>query len=401
VRDRNAHPRPRHDRHGHDNEAGSAIPESVIAQLDTHLAALGEGPVYGTTSLPAADLRAMYQTSYVLLRDTGRRPNEIASLARDCLEQHRGEVSLIWDNHKSGRLRRRLPITTATAQAIRVWRDRRDQLAVPDRGERFLFPALSTDSPDQHLPANAISAAIRLWADQLPALLADDLDAAGHQLPYDRYRIYPYAFRHSFAQRHADAGTPADVLRELMDHRSIQTTAGYYMVSMKRRRQAVATLAAHVIDRHGAPAAASTGAYQLRSVAVPYGGCTEPSNIKAGGKACPIRFQCAGCGFYRPDPSYLTAIEQHINELRADRETARAMDAAAFVLTAMTEEINAYQAVAATMRTRLAALPADDRTEIETASTVLRKIRAGAAITLPLTVIDRTTDTNTDSSGQR
>jgi hypothetical protein len=168
---------------------------------------------------------------------------------------------------------------------------------------------------------------------------------------------------------------------------------------MKRRRQAVAALAAHVVDRHGTPTAASSSAYQLRSVAVPYGGCTEPSNIKAGGKACPIRFQCAGCGFYRPDPSYLTAIEAHINELRADRETARAMDAAAFVLTAMTEEINAYDAVAATMRTRLAALPADDRTEIETASTVLRKIRAGAAITLPLTVIDHTTDT--DSGGKR
>jgi hypothetical protein len=129
----------------------------------------------------------------------------------------------------------------------------------------------------------------------------------------------------------------------------------------------------------------------MRSVAVPYGGCTEPSNIKAGGRACPIRFQCAGCGFYRPDPSYLTAIEQHINELRAGRETARAMDSATFVLTAMTEEINAYDAVAATMRTRLAELPSEERAEIEHASTVLRKIRAttGGPTALPLTVIHR------------
>ncbi|KPI22883.1 hypothetical protein OV320_1340 [Actinobacteria bacterium OV320] len=63
-------------------------------------------------------------------------------------------------------------------------------------------------------------------------------------------------------------------------------------------------------------------AYELRSVAVPYGGCTERSNVKAAGSSCPIRFQCAGCGFYRPDHSYLPAIEQHINELRADREAA-------------------------------------------------------------------------------
>ena len=38
-------------------------------------------------------------------------------------------------------------------------------------------------------------------------------------------------------------------------------------------------------------------AYERRSVAVPFGGCTEPSDIKAGGQACPIRFQCSGCGF--------------------------------------------------------------------------------------------------------
>lgn len=43
-------------------------------------------------------------------------------------------------------------------------------------------------------------------------------------------------------------------------------------------------------------------------------------------------FQCAGCGFYRPDPSFLPAIAEHIVELRADRELAVATDAAAWVL---------------------------------------------------------------------
>ena len=33
---------------------------------------------------------------------------------------------------------------------------------------------------------------------------------------------------HPSAQRHADNGTPVDVLRQLMDHKSIQTTGGYY-----------------------------------------------------------------------------------------------------------------------------------------------------------------------------
>ncbi|MEV6133853.1 hypothetical protein AB0M05_44850 [Streptomyces violaceusniger] len=66
----------------------------------------------------------------------------------------------------------------------------------------------------------------------------------------------------------------------------------------------------------------------------------------------------AGCGFYRPDPSYLPAIEQHINELRAGRETARAMDAAEFVITAFTAQITAYEQVTNRMQRRLAALPA-------------------------------------------
>ncbi|MGH3755742.1 MAG: tyrosine-type recombinase/integrase [Pseudonocardiaceae bacterium] len=403
VRDRGSHPHP-HRRRGRDNEdeAGKAVPESVIAQLDAQLGSLGDGPVYGygNTAITRQDLRVMYQTAYVLLRDTGRRPTEIASLTRDCLEHDRGDVSLIWDNHKSRRLRRRLPITAGTAQAVRAWQERRGHLVVPARGEKFFFPALTRDSPHPHLGSAAISGAIRIWADGLPELLCEDFDAAGNRIPFDRSRIYPYAFRHSFAQRHADAGTPTDVLRELMDHRSIETTAGYYTVSMKRRRHAVAALSAHVVDRHGAPAACTTSAYQLRSVAVPYGGCTEPSNIKAGGRACPIRFQCAGCGFYRPDPSYLTAIEQHINDLRADWETAHAMDAAAFVLTAMTEEINAYHAVAATMRTRLAELPAPERAGIEQAATVLRKIRAaGATTALPLTVINHSTGTDRRDPG--
>jgi hypothetical protein len=49
--------------------------------------------------------------------------------------------------------------------------------------------------------------------------------------------------------------------------------------------------------------------------------------------------------------------------------------------------------VSATMRTRLAELPAQQRAEIEQASTVLRKIRAGVGpIPLPLSVINHDAD---------
>jgi hypothetical protein len=64
------------------------------------------------------------------------------------------------------------------------------------------------------------------------------------------------------------------------------------------------------VDAEGHPSLfADPLAYERASVSVPFGNCTEPSKVKAGGGACPIRFQCAGCGFYRPDPSYLPALE--------------------------------------------------------------------------------------------
>lgn len=145
---------------------------------------------------------------------------------------------------------------------------------------------------------------------------------------------------------------------------------------------------AHVVDREGNPTSPGSGlAYERGSVAVPFGGCVEPSNVKAGGGACRIRFQCGGCGFYRPDPSYLPAIEQQINDLRADREPAEAMGAAEFVTRNLTEQINAYRDVVAKMRKKLAGLSADERAKIEEASTtIMRKVRAGSGhVRLPIT----------------
>jgi hypothetical protein len=104
-----------------------------------------------------------------------------------------------------------------------------------------------------------------------------------------------------------------------------------------------------------------------------------------GGGSCPIRYQCAGCGFYRPDPSYLPALEQHIASLRADLETARAMGAAEYVLASLTSEIRAFTTVADKMRNSLSRLDPAQRAEVEEASKLLR--RARAARTLPLTDI--------------
>jgi hypothetical protein len=170
-----------------------------------------------------------------------------------------------------------------------------------------------------------------------------------------------------------------------MDHVAVATTMGYYRISLKRKQQAIRSVGSLAIDANGNPAPfTSPTAYQRASVAVPFGNCTEPSNVTAGGGACPIRFQCAGCGFYRPDPSYLPALEQHVADLRADRETARAIGAADYVQANLTAEIDAFTRVAERMQHRLADLGSDERAEVEQASRLLRRARAGRR--LPLTV---------------
>ena len=55
-------------------------------------------------------------------------------------------------------------------------------------------------------------------------------------------------------------------------------------------------------------------------VAVPFGVCTEPSNVKAGGGACPFRFRCAGCDHFRTDVSYLPDLHAYLDDLLRNRE---------------------------------------------------------------------------------
>ena len=369
-----------------EEELGKALPESVILQLDARLDLLGPDGRAG--AIAAADLKLMHQTLYQILRDTGRRPGEIVSLRTGCVEPTGGQRNLIYDNHKAGRMRRRLPITTGTAGIIASWQEHRAQLRVPAELDQWLFPSplLRARQSRGHITPAAVSRAFKIWTAQIGVIDSDLIGRDGMPVPFDKSLITPYALRHSYAQRHADAGVPVDVLKELMDHSAVSTTMGYYQVSLKRKQQAIASVSPLAADNAGKPAPfTSPTAYERASVAVPFGNCTEPSNVKAGGGSCPIRFQCAGCGFYRPDPSYLPALEQHIASLRADLETARAMDAAGYVLASLTAEIRAFTTVADKMRSSLSRLDPAQRAEVEEASKLLR--RARAAQTLPLTDI--------------
>ena len=83
----------------------------------------------------------MHRVIYRILRDTGRRPGEVVSLKTGCVEVIDGHHNLIYDNHKAGRLRRRLPITTDTAEVILAWERHRGQLSTPPATRQWLFPS--------------------------------------------------------------------------------------------------------------------------------------------------------------------------------------------------------------------------------------------------------------------
>lgn len=374
----------------HEEEPGEAIPDHVLAQMDQYLDLLGAGSAFHNCGWQPTDYAAMYQTAYQIQRDTGRRNNEVVSLSADCLQWDGDQPVLVYDNHKARRMGRRLPIHRDTAAVIQTWQQRRSTLPLPQESAHYLFPAPGArNRPSRkHLSKLTYAKKFRDWLAAMPPLTDVGLDESGHPRIVDKATIKPYGLRHAYAQRHADGATDVDVLRELMDHRSLETTTGYYQVSFKRKQEAIRLLAPTAIDRHGHPAGfADETVYELSSVAVPFGNCTEPSNVKAGGKHCPIRFQCAGCGYYRPDPSFLPAITEHIVELRADRELAVATDAAAWVLSNIDDQLGAFTTVHDRLSADLQAMPADTRQAVEDAGRELRKARA--AVFIPIEQLTR------------
>jgi hypothetical protein len=206
-------------------------------------------------------------------------------------------------------------------------------------------------------------------------------------IEFDKQKIFPYAYRHSYAQRNADAGVTIDVLRELMDHESFDTTRFYYRVGEKRRREAVDKVSTMQFDRHGnrlwRQATALLDSERLRQgvgeVAVPFGRCSEPTNVGAGGGHCPIRFRCAGCDHCGTDVSYLPDLEGYLADLIRNRERIAALatadDWAKRESTPSDEEISRIRRLIRRMKDDLDEITGPERRHLEEASALVRRSR--------------------------
>ncbi len=363
-------------------EPGRDLPPEVMAVLCANL-----------DSLEPAEVRVAVEVAI----DTGRRPEEILSLPLECLAVDKdGGAVLVYDNKKANRLGRRLPVSEATAAVISAQQERvRARFPSTPPGELKLLPA-PRRNPDGRtaMTVDMLEGRHRAWVASLGLLVSRD----GAELGPDR--AVPYAYRHSYAQRHADAGVPLDLLADLLDQRNLNITRRYYRIGEGRRRAAVERVAALSFDRLGKRVWAEAEAlleseharYAIGEVAVPYGVCTEPSNVKAGGNACPFRFRCVGCGHFRTDVSYLPDLEAYLDDLLRNRErvlAAHGLDNWARAEAVPSEdEVTCVRRLIAQVRAGLDDLSPEDRAQVDDAVATVRRHRSAtltmARVRLPL-----------------
>ena len=111
---------------------------------------------------------------------------------------------LVYDNAKADRLDQRLPITRATAAVITAQQER-VRARFPDTpiGELKLLPSPRRNPHgSRSITIAMLDERHRTWARGLGLRHRDGTES-------DPARLVPYAYRHSYAQRHADAGVPA------------------------------------------------------------------------------------------------------------------------------------------------------------------------------------------------
>ena len=358
-------------------EPGRCLPPEIMAVLCANL-----------DSLEPVEVRVATQIGI----DTGRRPEDILNLPLDCLARDKdGGDALVYDNIKANRLGRRLPISTATAAVITGQQQRIRQRFPHTLAAKLKLLPTPYRNPDGHkvISKTTLQARHRDWVAGLPTLRTRD------GVEFDMTKIVPYAYRHTYAQRHADAGIPIDVLAELLDHRSYSVTRRYYRIGEDRRRDAVDTVTTLSFDRHGnriwrdahGLMESERARHAIGEVAVPYGTCTEPTNVKAGGGACPIRFRCVGCDHFRTNIAFLPDLQAYLEDLLRTRERLAATidgvdEWARADATPTEEEITRIRRLINRIKGDIAELDDTERAQINDAVAIVRRHRA--AHTVPL-----------------
>jgi integrase len=354
-------------------------PAPIIDWIMDHIQLMDRGKLYTT-----AEARVLIY----LQERCGRRTSETVRLKEDCISyDHSGAPYLNWTQAKPPwQPGPRLPIHQETHDMIREW-----QQIKADHGvvSQWLFPTF-TGRRDHHRADTFLNRRLReflkLLAAQAPFTSPVE-GAEGNLVYFDLTDIDPYSFRHSFAQRLADAvdengvsTTPPDVLRELMGHKSHATTMAYYEVTAKRRKKAMASLPARRLDINGAVVPFDREREGFGKLALTVGTCTEPQNVAANGHFCSVDYACEACPFFLVDPLERDAMEAKRLHLKIKYERARAIQTRQHVLDYLIKRIDDCSSLIGAIDAYIASLQPAERRKIEEALASMADIRARASL---------------------
>ena len=183
-----------------EEDSGRALSPHIVAQLDDHLELLRAvpgsegGPAHHNRGVLGSRAGEMAVLAYLLLKGTGRRVGEVASLHLECLDadEHAKPV-LVYDNHKAMRMGRRLPLAdSGLVEAIRAQqRWVRERFAGTPPAELWLLPRGTRNATGTaDVPPSQIGTWIKVWVRRIPRLDAGGLDATGEPLSFGRWRSF-------------------------------------------------------------------------------------------------------------------------------------------------------------------------------------------------------------------
>jgi integrase len=376
-----------------EGEPERALPQTVIDQLlaSQAIALLREGA--GEAVACALELQMR----------TGRRPQEIAHAPFSCLEHEQrvredGQLEslpvFVYRPEKRPKTRKELPIFAEERRLIRRMQAlARERFPDADPERLPLLPRhIRNRDGGEPLAPGMLASKMREWVARLEKLTGPDGE------PFDRRKVFPYAFRHSYAQRLADEGASESELMDLMDHDSFETTRGYFRIRAERRRRAAELGRQALFDSQGRRlmrglehlAEAERARMQLGSLAVPYGACLEPANVASMGGACKFMHRCLGCKHFRTDLSHLPALEAYERQLVAGRERlsaeAEVDDLEGWARQAALpsqEEIDRGRYLIGRLREAMGELEPDERIELQQLLTAERTNRSAILERLP------------------
>lgn len=189
-----------------------------IKEQDTALVAVARDDV---DKLVAATRDARYEFAVLAASDAGLRIGEIRALERTYVNELAREITIAWSYDRAGVRsetksweRRAVPMSERLWLAYRKVEERGPLVFAREDGAPLGYDAAAKEMRAIYKRAEVSRAGKELW----------------------------HALRHTFGTELANSNTPIQTIRELMGHKSIETTMRYLHTTRDQKRAAVKTL---------------------------------------------------------------------------------------------------------------------------------------------------------------